>query len=219
MNLDKILHDLSYGSEVLAYLTTIALYTRNKNKVSFLLLILLSLIVVTETLGKFKSFFPSANNIFVVQNIEMLVEVIIYLSIYYLSVSAVLLKRWIAAMLIFFILFSVFAASFLQPLTHTFPTKSIVIGGIFILASILIFFYEGLKNDGQNNFYRSYLFYISVGLFIFYANEIPVMTLLNYFVEHNAEMAKVYVIINLKLIVSIIFYSLYSFGILWTIKK
>ncbi len=219
MNLDKILHGLSYGSELFAYFTTIALYTKNKNKISFLLLTLMSIIVVTETLGKFKNFFPSASNIFVVQNIEMLIEVIIYLLIYYLSVTSIFLKRWIAAMLIFFILFSIGAAFFLQPLTYTFPTKSIVLGGIFILASILMFFYEGLKNEAQNNFYRSYLFYISVGLFIFYANEIPVMTLLNYFVEHNSEMAKVYVIINLKLIVSIIFYSLYSFGIIWTIKK
>lgn len=219
MSAQKLLHHLSYGSEVLAYLTTVFFYVRHRHRVSFLLLLLMSAIIIAETLGKFRSFFPQVTNIFLIQNIEMLAEVLIFLLVYFFSVKSARLKQWILLMLLVYLLFAAYASVYLQPLQSSFPTYSIVVGGIFLLVAILIYFYEGLKQAELYNFYRNYLFYISIGLFIFYANEIPVMTLLNYFLENNTAMNKVHFVIDLKLVVSIIFYSLYSFGILWTIKK
>lgn len=219
MNLAGVLHHISYGSEILAYLATILLYQKRKSPVAFILLSLMSMIFVTETLGKFKSFFPSYHNIFLVQNIEMLIEIALFLLVYYFSVTGTGLRRAILFMLSFYVLIAVVATTFWQPLDAMFPTYSLVAGGLFILSTILLYFYEGIRNMQQQRFYHSYLFYISVGLFIFYANEMPVMTLLNYFLNNNTGVDKIGFIFNLKLIVSIIFYSLYSFGILWTTRK
>lgn len=219
MKLESLLHDISYSSEVIAYLTTIVFYSKHKNRVSFLLLLLMSIIAITETMGKFKSWFPGYTHIFLVQNIEMLLEVFIFLLVYYYSVITTFLRRWILLMIVIYSCFALFCCFTVQPPKDTFPTYSIVVGGLFLLISILIFFYEGLNNFKPVSFYRNYLFYISVGLFIFYANEIPVMTLLNYFLENNTAIEKVFFVINLKLVVSIIFYGLYSFGIIWTTRK
>ena len=191
MSGEQLLHHLSYGSEVFAYLTTVFFYARHKHRVSFLLLLLMSAIVIAETLGKFRHFFPSTINIFLIQNIEMLAEVLIFLLVYYFSVQSVRLRQWILLMLGVYLLFTAYASVSLQPLQTSFPTYSIVVGGIFLLVTILIYFYDGLKQAELYNFYRNYLFYISVGLFIFYANEIPVMTLLNYFLENNTAINKV----------------------------
>ena len=219
MNLAELLHNISYCSELLAYLATILLYLKRKNVVSFILLLLMSMIFITETLGKFKSFFPYYRNIFLVQNIEMLIEICLFLAVYYCSVKSRLLKRTVAIMTSAYIVVAIISVSLWQPLNKVFPTYSLVAGGLFILVTIQLYFYEGIKNMREQRFYQSHLFYISIGLFVFYANEIPVMTLLNYFLQNNTGIDKIEFIFNLKLTVSIIFYSLYSFGILWTIRK
>ncbi|MBL7712899.1 MAG: hypothetical protein JNL13_10555 [Chitinophagaceae bacterium] len=179
----------------------------------------MSMIFITETLGKFKSVFPAFHNIFIVQNVEMLIEILLFLLVYHFSVRGLFLKRTIKVMIIIYILVAVCATLIWQPLDQMFPTYSLVTGGIFILVAIQLYFYEGIKNMQEQSFYKSYLFYISIGLFIFYANEMPVMTLFNYFLQNNTSVDKIMFIFNLKLIVSTIFYSLYSFGILWTTKK
>lgn len=214
----NILHNISYYTEVLAFLVTILFFFRVKTKVSVLLLALMSIIMITESMGRHKAVFKPHVNTFLIQNIEILYEIATYLFIYYFSVKAPALRRWIRLMIICFIIFSGIFAIYWQPLNATFPTKSIALGGIFILCSILIYFYEGLSTQG-GHFYKDYLFYISIGLFIFYANEIPVMTLFNYYLERHAVASKVAFIFYLKLTGSIIYYTLYSFGILWTIRK
>jgi hypothetical protein len=219
MSLEHVLHDVSYGSELLAYFVTVFYFNKTKSRTAFLLLVLMSIVFITETLGKFKPWFSPDVNIFLIQNVEMLCEVSLFLLVYYCSVTTPTLKKWIGVMLLSFAAFAVVSALWLQPLQSTFPTLSIVAGGSFILITILIYFYEILQKVPYQNLYQSPMFYISIGLFIFYANEMPVMTLLNYFVEHDAAIDKVYLLIDLKLIVSILFYLLYSFGILWTTKK
>lgn len=204
---------------MIAYLATLLLYAKRKNTVSFLLLLLMSMVFITETLGKFKEFFPSYHNIFVVQNIEMLIEILLFLMVYFFSVSSHLLRRTIKVMIILFVIMSIVSVVIWQPLQLVFPTYAFVFGGLCILIAIQLYFYEGIKNMHQNSFNRSYLFYISIGLFIFYANEMPVMTLLNHYLANNTKVDKIAFVFNLKLVVSVIFYSLYSFGILWTIKK
>ena len=219
MNTEQLLHNISYCSELLAYLATILFYVRRKSIVSFILLLLMSMIFVTETLGKFKSVFPGFRNIFVVQNVEMLIEILLFLLVYHFSVKGLFLKRTIKVMTAVYVLIAVLSTLIWQPLDKMFPTYALVSGGIFILVAIQLYFYEGIKNMQERSFYNSYLFYISIGLFIFYANEMPVMTLFNYFLQNNTSVDKIMFIFNLKLIVSTIFYSLYSFGILWTTKK
>lgn len=213
-----ILHNISYYTEMLAFLVTILFFLRVKSKVSVLLLALMVIIMLTESMGRYKSFFKPYVNIFLFQNIEMLYEMATYLFIYYFSVKSPVHKKCIGIMIACFIISAVFFSIYLQPLNAAFPTKSIAVGGIFILCSILIYLYEGLRKQG-GLFYKDYLFYISIGLFIFYANEIPVMTLFNYYFERHAAASKVAFIFYLKLIGSIIYYTLYSFGILWTIRK
>ena len=214
----NILHNISYLTEVLAFLATLLFFLRVRSKVSVLLLALMSIIIITESMGRHKALFKPYVNIFLLQNIEILYEICTYLFIYYFSVRSRALRRWIRLMICCFILFATVFALYLQPLNATFPTKSIALGGIFILCSILIYFYEGLLTKGAY-LYSDYLFYISIGLFIFYANEIPVMTLFNYYFERHAAASKVAFIFYLKLTGSIIYYTLYSFGILWTIRK
>lgn len=204
---------------MVAYFATILFYIKRKDIVSFILLLLLSMIFVTETLGKFKSFFPSYHNIFFVQNIEMLIEILLFLLVYYFSVKGQTLKNAIAVMLLLFVVVAVISVAFFQPLRQVFPTYALVSGGICILITIQLYFYEGIKNMHQERFNKKYLFFISIGLFVFYANEMPVMTLLNHYLENNKGIDKIAFVFDLKLIVSIIFYSLYSFGIIWTTRK
>lgn len=219
MTLDKILHNISYGSEMIAYLATIFFYSKKKTVVSFVLLVLMSMIFITETLGKFKEFFPSYHNIFLVQNIEMLIEIFLFLLVYFFSVSGQHLKKAIAAMLLLFTTTAIVTVIVWQPLQKVFPTYALVTGGLFILIAIQLYFYEGIKNMREQRFNKNFLFYISIGLFVFYANEMPVMTLLNHYLNNNTSVDKISFVFNIKLVVSIIFYSLYSFGILWTTKK
>jgi hypothetical protein len=177
------------------------------------------MIFITETLGKFKSHFRGLHNIFLIQNIEMLIEVFLFLAVYYFSVFSLKFKKIIFSMMLFYVMFAIVSSSFWQPMQQMFPTYSLVVGGLCILVAIQIYFYEGLKNAHQQNLYKNHLFYISIGLFIFYANEMPVMTLFNYFINNNTGVDKIAYVLNLKLFVSIIFYSLYSFGLIWTTKK
>jgi len=219
MTATSTLLNLSYYSEIIAFLVTILFFIKVRSKVSTMLMALMCIIMITESLGRNKDFFKPHINIFLAQNVEILYEIATYLFIYYFSVNTPGLKRWIGLMIISFIVFSGIFAVYWQPLNVSFPTKSIALGGIFILCSILIYFYEGIKNMQEHSFYKDYLFYISIGLFIFYANEIPAMTLLNYYLERHADISKVSFIFYLKITGSIIYYSLYTFGILWTIRK
>lgn len=219
MALDQLLHHISYCSEMLAYFATILFYARHKSIVSFILLVLMSMIFITETMGKFKHFFPGFHNVFVVQNVEMLIEIFLFMLVYFYSLRSIVLRKVIFVMLFIYSIVAISSVIFWQPLDKVFPTYALVTGGLFILVAIQLYFYEGIKNMQHQRFNRGYLFYISIGLFIFYANEIPVMTLFNYFLTNNTSVEKILFIFNLKLVVSIIFYSLYSLGLLWTTKK
>jgi len=57
--------------------------------------------------------------------------------------------------------------------------------------------------------------WISVGLFLFLSAEIPVMMILNYMIGHGISTSD-WPIFQIKLFVSIVYYSTYLIGLPWT---
>ena len=216
----SILWKITLAVELITFLVTVLFFIKkDRSKVTLLLLIFMSVVVCTETMGACRKIFNQYFQVFLIQKLEIFFEITIYLIIYYLLISQRLIKRIMIGYIIGFGLISVISCIYWQPIITEIPTKAIALGGILVLVSILLYFYDSFRNKPDFNFFKDYMFYFSIGLFIFFANEIPAMTMMNYYFKTKNYSSGFYFTYGMKSIGCILYYLLFSFGMLWTIRK
>jgi vacuolar-type H+-ATPase subunit I/STV1 len=103
----------------------------------------------------------------------------------------------------------------LQDFIKEIPEIPHVLGSIFLIISILFYFIELLKSEKILVFHRLLLFWISVGLILFYAGTIPFM------LKWNGYMLipGVHDLFLIVYILAITMYLIFSFGFIWSKKE
>lgn len=209
---------IEYTLLILAFLVSIYVAFQEGFKKKNITLIFITLVVLVFNSLHFYSFFATgwgAEINFPITNIEMLVEVALYLLLYTFLVKKKEYRLFLTSYLIFFLVFSWIVATKIQPIHAEYPTYSFVFGSFGILIGILLFFYEKLNETNAENIFRNFWFWISAGLFVFFAAEIPIMSLLNYLLQQEYDVIEqVTPVLNAKRVISLIYYLMYLVGIL-----
>jgi len=117
-------------------------------------------------------------NPYIYYNIHILVSYIFYFYFYSSLSKNNRNKKMINIFIILFSLFSVFNYLILdQNITDKkLNINNIIVGSVFLLITIILFLIEIINNEKiVFNIYKSFIFWISIGLLLFYIGILPIM--------------------------------------------
>lgn len=135
--------------------------------------------------------------------------------IYYKYLNTLKFKKWIKAFSIIYLLIYIINWVFIQDFFKESATTPEVVGSIFLIITIIFFFIELLKSEKILVFHRMLLFWISIGMILFYAGTTP------FILEYNGYklipgIHKLFLIIY---ILAILMYLIFTFGFIWSKKE
>ena len=135
--------------------------------------------------------------------------------IYYKYLKTKIYKKWIRIFMFIYIITSVINWSFLQSFIWNNSEIPRTIGSIFLIVTILFYFIELLKSEKVLVFHRLLLFWISVGLLLYYAGTIPFALKINGY----ALIPGIHKLFLIVYILAIIMYLTFTFGFIWSKKE
>ena len=124
-------------------------------------------------------------------------------------------KKWIRIFIVLYLAFSLFNWSYIQDFRYEWSELPDVVGSIFLAISIIFYFIELLSSSKIVIFHKKLLFWISVGLLIFYTGTIP----FNIEVTKYALMKGIHNLFLIIWILAIIMYLIFTFGFIWSYKE
>ncbi len=150
-----------------------------------------------------------------VYNVLDTLSFMVYYYIFYNALNTLKHKKLVKLFAILYILFSIINWTFIQNFLSEMQSYLFITGAIFLIISIILYFIELLKSEKILIFHKNLLFWISIGLLIYYAGSIP------FAAEYNGY-ALIPGIHDLFLIVYILattMYLTFTFGLIWSKKE
>ena len=129
--------------------------------------------------------------------------------------SANIHKFWVSIFFISFLIVTIINWFFIQSFILEWSELPNIFGSLFLIVIILFYFIELLKSEQMLIFHKSLLFWISVGLLIFYACTIPFSIKMNGYALIPG-IHKLFLIIYVS---AIIMYLTFTFGFIWSKKE
>ncbi|MDY7396406.1 hypothetical protein UMM65_14235 [Aureibaculum sp. 2210JD6-5] len=135
--------------------------------------------------------------------------------IYYNYLKTQLFKKWTKLFIIIFTIVYALNWIFIQNFITENAVLPRIIGSIFLIITIIFFFIELLRSEKIVVFHKLLLFWISVGLLLFYTGTIPFM------LKWNGYMLipGIHELFLIVYILAIIMYSIFTFGFIWSKKE
>ncbi|NNC70786.1 MAG: hypothetical protein HKN90_08210, partial [Flavobacteriaceae bacterium] len=124
-------------------------------------------------------------------------------------------KKWIRVFIVLYLAFSLLNWLFIQDFRYEWSELPDVVGSIFLAISIVFYFIELLRSSKIVIFHKKLLFWISVGLLIFYTGTIP----FNIEVTKYALMKGIHNLFLIIWILAIFMYLIFTFGFIWSFKE
>jgi len=204
--------DLAMLTEVMAALfSTIFLY-KYKNGVLRYFPLLLWYMVINEFMGLYSYENTTLNKI--IYNIYILINFVFFFYVYKRSLKKKIYKICID-IFIYTYLISVLIFGFYENyLVHTQSIPYIIAAGL-LLITITFYFTELLNSDMVMNVKTNLLFWVSVGLLLYFVGNIPFRIVKNYYGSINTNS----ILYLVNIILTIVLNFCYIIGFLWIKKK
>jgi hypothetical protein len=206
------LKETVYWIQVIAVVSLIYYQITKGSARSMILLIIMSLVVILETLTRQLiccDYQNLLNNLLV--GLQMSFYMLFYLSLMKVGQRGKMMIMYARFYVLFWLVDSVFFHSIYgqeQLLVY-------VIGAGGVLLFILAYIHQDLmRSDRADIIFQRYFLWISGGLFIYLATEMPIRTVISYLNMNDLDVSADPIIV-VKDIVSILYYSLYSIALLW----
>jgi hypothetical protein len=156
------------------------------------------------------------NNIFY-YNIFTAIQIVFYLDLIRIHISSKGAKNFVLISIIAFILSTIINILYIQHALNEWVCYTFTLGCFLITVWVTYYFYELLDSDKVDNYGKEPMFWIGIGLFIFYVCNIPYMSIFNYLQSnYNAIFNAYYKIIQ---ILSYVMYSFFIIGISCSTKR
>ncbi len=199
--------------EIIAVIFAILNYKKFKNTHYRFFIYFLIYVVITELTGAtMKRVFHVKNHL--PYNIYIIVSTLFYFYFYKHLLKNNKIKKIISAFTFVFLGFYLYEVLVIK--THFFNGfyfKSFVVGGILMVVVLILFLIEIINNEKLVfNIKKALIFWISVGLLLFYIGMTPIIistNILNYNITH----------ISIITLLNLIMYGLFSVGFVLSDKK
>ncbi len=224
MTIEFIRHTV-LGSELLSAIVGTIYFYKYKNTHLKYFLYLLWYITFTEFFSKFVAsktgfliFYTDENgNRYTLwfYNLLNLVTFTTLAYVYFNYLKTKVFKNWIKVFA--FIYVTVYAVNwvFIQDFNQENSELPRVLGSLFLIATIIFYFIELLKSEKIVLFHKMLLFWISVGLLLFYSGTIPFALKWNGY----ALLPGVHKLFLIVYVLAITMYLLFTFGFIWSKKE
>lgn len=224
MTINLILEIVKYSELIAAIFGTIY-FSKYKNTALKFFLFLLWYITLTEFLSWYSMKYGINELLFIddkgvrynwwMYNLLRFITFNCLFFIYYKYLKTKIYKKWIRIFMFIYIITSVINWSFLQSFIWNNSEIPRTIGSIFLIVTILFYFIELLKSEKVLVFHRLLLFWISVGLLLYYAGTIPFALKINGY----ALIPGIHKLFLIVYILAIIMYLTFTFGFIWSKKE
>lgn len=221
LTIDIIRNSVRYTELISAVVGSIYFY-KYRHTVLKYFLILLWYITITEFCGyyfrKYK-FLVHISSDGVVYNLWLynLLEIVTFGILYYIffkSLRTAKYKLWTKILAIGFVLLTIVNWGFLQNFILEWSEFPNIYGSLTLIIIILFYFIELLRSDQIILFHRNLLFWISVGLLLFYAGTLPFAIKVNGY----ALIPGIHGLFLIIYILAIFMYLTFTFGFIWSKK-
>jgi hypothetical protein len=168
--------------EIVTAITATVFYKKYWETFLKYFLFVLWLIVILEiVIGTLKESGIIVKNNFI-YNVVTSIQYIYYLALYYKAMKTQAYQKWVLGFLVVFVVSVIINFIWIQPLTLTTPFYSytFAIGAILLIITIGLFLVEILNTEKILFFKRYLMFWISVGLLVFYTGILPYILSLNF---------------------------------------
>jgi len=224
MDIDTFRHLGPFSELLSAIVGTIFFYKYNNTPLKYLLY-LLWYITITE----FSGWYINSNRIepllFFDQNgtaytlwMYNLLRIFTFSTLFYIyikSINTKKFKRIIKIFLITYIVLAIINWSFIQSFIFEMSEIPKVAGSLFLIISIIFYFIELLRSEKIILFHKTLLFWVSVGLLLYYSGTIP------FALKWNGYMLipGIHKLFLINTVLAIIMYLTFTFGFIWSKKE
>ncbi len=218
MSLSSWLGLACYIGQIAIFLISSILCFKYRNAAYILLFTLLSIELFSESVGFFKGLrhlLFSKESSGLLSKIELIIEVFVYQLLFAVLLKNKLAKRIAIYSSTFTLALFIFLNYTIEPINCDFPLISFSFGAIMTVLGLLYYFYEKIKHYEIESFTSSFWNWIFAGLLVFISIEIPFMCIFNYATLHPEFVKHFEVMVNIKQVASLIFYSSFIFGFIW----
>ena len=210
-------------SELIAAITGTIYFYKYKHTHLKYFLFLLWYITITEFVASFASkqnvlVFFDENGVdynYWFYNLLRIVTFTTLLLIYVKSISNQTYRRILKACLIIYILAVIINWSFIQNFAFEISEVPKILGSMFLIFAIIFYLIELLRSDKILVFHKMLLFWISVGLLLFYSGTIPFALNINGY----ALIPGIHKLFLIVYILAIMMYLIFTFGFIWSKKE
>jgi len=218
INLEIIDKVVTY-SEILAAVTAGIFFYKYKNSPLKYLLVILWLIVFTEIFSNIiaeKNFLFYQNKYnFWLYNIMYPLWKIMFLTIYCKILSTDVFKKWIKQFIVIYCIALVINWVFLENFLTDLESYSRILGSLLITVSSIFYLIELMRSDKIIIFHKELMFWVSIGLMIFYSSSIPFIIMRSFY----SDLAYIHNIFIINYVLATIMYLLFTFGFIWSKKE
>lgn len=219
----SIIRDSIKYSELISAIVGTAYFYKYKNTSLKYFLYLLWYITITEFMGWYTR--TTGNMAYVDENglvynkwLYNLLNLVLFSTvyiIYYKYLKTPLFKKWIKIFITIFLIVHFLNWSFIQNFIIEGAVFPRIIGSIFLIIIIIFYFIELLRSEKIVVFHRLLLFWISIGLLLFYTGTIP------FTLKWNGYMIipGIHELFLIVYILAIIMYLFFTFGFIWSKKE
>jgi len=190
----------------LIYLTTIffgiiyySKYAHNKELIFFLIFLIYSLL--TELFGNYKGRVLRTNT-FYIYNTWNIVNHLFYMFFFLVKLNDIFKRRILISLIFLYVLLTVINVLFFENYITEGLINNIILGSLFILVSVMIYYSELLKKDEILEIQYSMFFWISIGVLIFNIGFLPIIVIAE-FISYGG--VYIYITLGLNILMSLCF--------------
>ena len=216
--------DIISGSQLLAAIVGTIYFYKYKNTSLKYFLFLLWYIVFTDFFSLYASktgtltFYTDENgNHYTVwfYNLLRLVTFTTLFFVYHNYLNNLKFKKWIKVFSIIYIIIFITNWLFIQNFIKEKSELPRIMGSLFLIATVIFYFIELLSSEKIVVFHKMLLFWISVGLLLFYTGTIPFVLKYNGY----ALIPGIHELFLIIYVLAIIMYLTFTFGFIWSKKE
>lgn len=206
-------------SEIIAAIVATIYYFKYRKKNLKFILIILWLSVFTEYLSIYmyenKVLMYNGKNNYWLYNIMYPLWKFLYLYIYFNALNIKAYKNWVKSFMMLYLIALCINWIFLQNFLRDLESYSRIFGCLLVSISAIFYLLELLRSDKIIVFHKKTLFWISIGLMLFYSGSVPFIIMRDFYSDYDY----IHNIFLVRYILGIVMYLLFTFGFIWSKKE
>jgi hypothetical protein len=173
--------NIGVATQVVTAIFAALYFYKYKNSSLNILLPFFIYLCLNEYFGMWYSNHINTNNS-VVYNLYNIIEITVFITVYKNSLQTIRAKQNLSVLLLVYY-FAVIINCFFATFTNEVFTNAYLLGTVFIIYAIVLYFGEILGSDKIIFINKSLLFWISTGLLISYVPNIPFSVVIKYYLN------------------------------------